>query len=47
MLLRVKESEIENASRECKQLRGTLDTLQHSLTQVMRENDQLKSALNE
>jgi chromosome segregation ATPase len=47
IMLRLREGEAENLHRENKAVKGSMETLQHSLTQVMRENDQLKITLNE
>ena len=38
---------MENTGRDNKTLKGAVEILQLNMAQVMRENDQLKSALNE
>lgn len=43
----MRETEIETLSRDFKLVKGQIETMQQSYTQVMRENDQLKAALNE
>ena len=47
ILIRVRENELENVSREYKAVKGSLEIFQQSYSQVMRENDQLKGTINE
>jgi hypothetical protein len=46
-VIRLRENEVENTGRDNKTLKGAVEILQLNMAQVMRENDQLKSALNE
>jgi hypothetical protein len=39
ILLKVRENEIENLAREIKSIKASIETMQQSYTQVMREND--------
>ena len=47
IVIRLRENEVENGARENKTLRGAVEIMQVNMAQVMRENDQLKAALNE
>lgn len=47
IMVRLRENEGEGMSREIKSMKGVIEGLQGSMAQVMRENDQLKAALNE
>jgi cell shape-determining protein MreC len=46
-MVRLRENEVETYSREFKTLKGAFENMQLNLASVMRENDQLKAALNE
>jgi predicted nucleic acid-binding Zn-ribbon protein len=47
ILIRLRENEIETLSRELKTIKGAFEGIQLNMVSVMRENDQLKSALND
>lgn len=47
IMVRLRENEIETINRELKLVKGSFETQQLSLAQIMRENDQLKAALGE